>query len=111
MKVPLSTICEQSSSYSSREPSTQWIALGWVSWAILSTHFRRCSFVLKGSAALRVAITDPACFAALMTLSLAILIFILFCERFSEHEPGPTHWVTGNPCRLLYVMPDEINAQ
>src|SRR3954468_2828790 len=37
-KVPASTSCWQSWSYSSAEPSHQWIDSGWVSVAISSTH-------------------------------------------------------------------------
>ncbi len=48
MKVPLSTICAHSTSYSSCEPSTQWMASGWVSAAIFWTHLRRCSFFERG---------------------------------------------------------------
>src|SRR5215472_1642590 len=53
MNVPLWTICEHSSSYSSSEPSTQWIASGSVSSAIFSTHLLRCLFLLRGTAGLR----------------------------------------------------------
>ena len=53
MKLPRSTICEQSALYSSREPSTQWIAIGCMRRAILSTHLRRCPFLLTGIETLR----------------------------------------------------------
>ena len=40
----------QSASYSSCEPSTQWMAAGCVSRAIFSTHLRRWAFLLRGTA-------------------------------------------------------------
>src|SRR5579863_1522375 len=54
MSVPPATISAQRKSYSSSEPSTQWMAAGSVSSAIFSTHFCRCSFRLRGAAVLRV---------------------------------------------------------
>src|SRR5947209_13506975 len=50
MKVPLSTICVQSMSYSSCDPSSQWMASGLVRSAIFSTQRIRCLFVLSGGA-------------------------------------------------------------
>src|ERR1700728_3307902 len=54
MSVPPATISAQRKSYSSCEPSTQWMAAGSVSSAIFSTHFFKCSFLLSGDATLRV---------------------------------------------------------
>ena len=49
MKVPDSTIWAQRPSYSSCEPSTQWMEAGLVSSAIFSTQRSRCLFSLKGT--------------------------------------------------------------
>src|ERR1700689_984918 len=54
MSVPPATISAQRKSYSSCEPSTQWMAAGSVSSAIFATHLFKCSFLLRGSDALRV---------------------------------------------------------
>ena len=51
--MPPSTIWAQSVSYSSRVPSTQWMAAGCVSRAIFSTHFKRWVFRLSGCAGSR----------------------------------------------------------
>jgi hypothetical protein len=53
MKVPLATISAHRRSYSSCEPSTQWIAAGLVSSAIFSTQRNRWSFLLSGTLGLR----------------------------------------------------------
>ena len=50
MKEPLATIWAQSLSYSSSEPSIQWIASGLQRSAIFSTHRSRCWLVLSGVA-------------------------------------------------------------
>src|SRR5215470_2256621 len=47
MKVPASTISEHKASYSASEPSTQWIAAGVQSSAILSIHRIRCVLVVS----------------------------------------------------------------
>src|SRR5579859_315518 len=47
MSVPPSTIWLQSHSYSSCEPSTQWIADGLVISAVFSTHLSRCLLVVS----------------------------------------------------------------
>jgi hypothetical protein len=47
VNVPPSTICPHSASYSSCEPSTQWMRSGSVSRAIFSTHLRRWWFLLN----------------------------------------------------------------
>src|SRR5215468_1237502 len=47
MKVPASTIAEHKASYSASEPSTQWIAAGVQSSAILSIHRIRCVLVVS----------------------------------------------------------------
>src|ERR1700720_2997370 len=48
MKVPPSTICWQSASFSSSEPSTQWMASGSVRATIFWIHFRRCLLLESG---------------------------------------------------------------
>src|SRR6202163_1930312 len=53
MKVPPATNWSQRSSYSSCEPSTQWMEAGLVRAAILSTQFRRWVLVLSGVAEVR----------------------------------------------------------
>src|SRR5476651_2624824 len=48
MNVPLATNCAHKASFSSWEPSTQWIAAGFVSSAIFSTQRSKCWFVPSG---------------------------------------------------------------
>ena len=62
--MPLSTISAQSASYSSREPSTQWMASGCVSRAIFSTHLRRWPFLLRGIDGSRPFPAGPASFSS-----------------------------------------------
>src|SRR5690349_4278321 len=57
-KVPASTSCWASESYSSAEPSHQWIASGWVRSAILSTHSVSLACLVGTSVAAVDSLTD-----------------------------------------------------
>ena len=50
MKVPPATICAQSASFSSCEPSTQWMRSGWQSSAMVLTQFNRWLLLVRGAA-------------------------------------------------------------
>ena len=69
MKVPALDHLAQSASYSSCEPSTQWMAAGCVSRAIFSTHLSRWLFLLSGIAGSRPFHAEPVSGSADATVS------------------------------------------
>src|ERR1022692_174766 len=103
MKVPLSTIWAHSLSYSSWEPSTQWMVLGLVSSAIFSTHLRRCLLSLSGRVVSR---TDLRLVVGIVTEASYSLSCRYMGSRASQLSP-----LTLSLLSSIVIFPAAMNAQ